>query len=309
MKRSLALIALFLSASAAQAQQPAPFRIAETGRGYARLADAVAAIGDGDGTIIIASGTYRQCAVQGLGVITYRAAVAGQAIFDSVICEGKASLVLRGRAARIEGLVFQNLRAPDGNGAGIRIEYGNLDIVNSLFRNSEEGILSGPDLRSEIRIDKSTFSGLGRCDRGLSCAHSIYIGDFAKLTVTRSRFERGTGGHYVKTHTPRVDIRDSSFDDSAGRLTNYMIDLPAGSTGNISGNSFVQGKNKENYSALIAVAAQVRAYPSAGLTIVNNDARLAPGARATVFIADWSHEKLRVGTNRLGAGLKPFELR
>jgi hypothetical protein len=71
----------------------------------------------------------------------------------------------------------------------------------------------------------------------------------------RTRFERGTGGHYVKSRAPRVDITDSSFDDSMGRDTNYMIDLSNGAAGRIAGNTFVQGTGKENYSTLIAVAA------------------------------------------------------
>lgn len=35
-----------------------------------------------------------------------------------------------------------------------------------------------------------------------------------------------------------------------------MIDLPAGSVGTITHNEFVQGRNKENYSAFIAVGAE-----------------------------------------------------
>jgi Right handed beta helix region len=310
MKKSLAVTALLLVASAAAAQQRPPFEVAETGKAFWRLDDAVRAIGDGDGTIVIAPGTYGDCASQRGGNITYRAAVAGQAIFDGGICEGKAALVLGGLSARVEGLVFRNMRVPDGNGAGIRLEKGNLDVVNSMFRNSEEGILSAPDPEGEVVIDRSTFSGLGRCDRGLSCAHSIYIGDYGSLTVTRSRFERGRGGHYLKSNSGRVSVSDSSFDDSQGKATNYMIDLPSGAVGTITGNTFVQGRDKENHSAFIAVAAEARTHPSAGLSISGNDARMAPGVEwPSVFVADWSHEPLRLGANKLGPGLKPFEVR
>src|SRR3546814_6040716 len=118
------------------------------------------------------------------------------------------------------------MRVPDANGAGIRLERGNLEVANSLFRNSEQGILTADDTASEIRIDRSTFQHLGRCDRGLSCAHSIYVGAYGKLTVTRSRFELGNGGHYVKSRAAKAEIRDNSFDDTGGRETNYMIDLP-----------------------------------------------------------------------------------
>jgi hypothetical protein len=202
------------------------------------------------------------------------------------------------------------MRVPDANGAGIRLERGNLTVVQSWFRDSEQGILTASDPTGQIVIDRSTFTRLGRCDRGLSCAHSIYVGDYGSLIVTNSRFEAGRGGHYVKSRSRKVEVSDSSFDDSAGMTTNYMIDLPAGATGRIVGNWFVQGRNKENYSAFIAVAAEGKSHSANGLTIEANDARFAPGAeRATAFVADWSGDRLAIGTNTLSAGLKRFERR
>lgn len=288
----------------------APFTIMESGQGFARLDRAIAAIGGGQGTISIAPGTYRQCAVQEAGSITYRAAESGTAIFDGVACEQKAALVLRGRAALVDGLTFQNISVPDANGAGIRIEEGDLEVQNSLFRDSEQGILSANDRGSTIRIIGSTFSGLGRCDRGLSCAHSIYIGRYGSLEVIRSRFERGTGGHYVKSHTAQILITGSSFDDTNGRDTNYMIDLPSGAVGTIDNNIFVQGANKENWSAFIAVSAEGGGNSSAGLVIADNQASLATGIRRnTWFIADWSGAELRIGENELGTGIAVFDRR
>lgn len=301
---------LSMSASAAAVQNNSPYQVAETGRAYASLQQAVDSIADGEGTIIIGPGTYRQCAVQTAGTVAYRATVAGQTIFDGRACEGKAALVLRGQGASIDGIVFQNMRVPDANGAGIRLEKGNLTVTRSIFRNSEQGILTAEDAGGAIRIDQATFSGLGRCDRGLSCAHSIYIGDYGSLTVTNSRFERGNGGHYVKSRAARVTITDNAFDDTRGRETNYMIDLPGGAAGSIARNVFVQGASKENYSAFITVAPEGKTRSSSGLSISGNDASIAPGVeRQTVFLADWSGDRIALGGNRLGRGLKPFERR
>ena len=225
-------------------------------------------------------------------------------------CEGKAALVLRGAGAKVDGIVFQNMRVPDGNGAGIRLEKSDLDIANSLFRNSEEGILTADDPEATLTIDRSTFSRLGRCDRGLSCAHSVYTGIYGRVIVTRTRFEKGSGGHYFKSRGIAVDVRDNSFDDTQGTATNYMIDLPSGSVGRIANNMFVQGRDKENYSALIAVAAEERKNPSRGLVIEGNRATLPAGMdRKSVFVADWSGEALAIGANELGAGLLRFEKR
>ena len=88
-------------------------------------------------------------------------------------------------------------------------------------------------------IDKSTFSHLGRCGGGPACAHSVYIGYYGTVTVTRSRFEAGDGGHYLKLRSGRVAITANAFDDSAGHDTNYMIDLAAGASGRIADNWFI----------------------------------------------------------------------
>ena len=77
MKKTALFVLTALCAVAAFARSPAAFRNGEKGRGYASLQKAVDGIGSGEGTIIIAPGTYRQCAIQKAGVIAFRAAVPG----------------------------------------------------------------------------------------------------------------------------------------------------------------------------------------------------------------------------------------
>lgn len=313
MTKRFLLIALLAAAPAsAQSIGPAaePRFAVEGGQTFFTLQEAVRAIGDGRGTIRIAPGRYEECITQDGGEIFYVADQPGGVIFDTVTCEGKAAFVLRGRAATIEGLVFQNMQVPDRNGAGIRLEQGTLTVRESLFRNSESGILGSNDQRGAIRIERSTFSGLGRCDEEYDCAHSIYINGAGPVSVTNSRFERGRGGHYVKVRSPQVEVSDSSFDDSQGRATNYMIDLPWGANGTISGNSFVQGRDKENYSAFIALAGEGDENSPSRLNVVNNQASLVPGLqRRTVFLADWSGSPVRLEANRLGDQITPTERR
>jgi len=286
------------------------FTLSETGRSYDQLSEALAAVGDATATIVIAPGTYNQCAVQEKGRITYRAAESGNVIFDGTICEGKAALVLRGRSANVEGIVFQNMRVPDGNGAGIRLERGNLMVTESLFRDSEQGILTHNDPASVIRINRSTFRYLGRCDRGLDCAHSIYIGHYGALIVRNSRFEAGTGGHYVKSRASHVEISGNSFDDSAGKATNYMIDLPNGSAGLIANNVMMQGRNKDNYSAFITIAPEGRERDSSSLVIRDNHASFVSGLqRTSTFVANWSEDTPNLSNNSLAKGIKQTDSR
>ena len=308
--RSLLVAALAATTFPLAAQQSAAFTVAETGRVYASLQAAVDAIGGGEGTVVLAPGTYNECAVQRAGRITYRAMEPGSATLSGVACEGKGALVLGGESATVIGLVFSDIAVPDRNGAGIRLESGELAVTQSWFRDSEQGILTAHDPDIRLRIDKSTFTRLGTCEGDGGCAHSIYTGEIGETAVTRSRFEAGTGGHYVKSRAARTIVEDSSFDDANGRGTNYMIDLPNGGNGRIVRNWFVQGRDKENWSAFIAVGAEQANYSSDGLVIADNDARLAPGlSRSPAFVADWTGDRLDIGNNELGAGLKPFERR
>ena len=261
------------------------------------------ALDGGDGTIRIAAGTFRDCAVVEGGRVAFIAANSGTAVFDGGVCEGKATLVLRGRSARVEGLTFTNTHVDDGNGAGIRIEKGDLSVVASRFVDAQSGILSATDPSGTISIDRSTFAGLGKnIDEG--DAHSVYIGGYGALKVTNSRFERGTGGHYLKSRAPRVEAIGNSFDDSRGSSTNYMIDLPHGASGRIAGNWFVAGLNKENHTTMIAIAAEGRRHSSASLTIERNRAWLSPGySYKTAFVGNWSKDEMIVRHNEIATNM------
>jgi hypothetical protein len=311
MRRAVIALLPLLIAAPLQAEPGAtPFTVQETGQGFANLDDAVQSIRMGTATILIAPGVYHQCTVQAGGNITFKAVQPGTAIFDSETCEGKAAFVLRGLSSVVDGIVFRNMRVSDGNGAGIRTEMGNLTVRNSMFIDSQEGILGGQPTDQKIVIDRSTFAGLGQCDETVDCSHSIYLANKGSVTITRSRFERGTGGHYVKLRVPNLSITDNSFDDSQGRKTNYMIDLCEGGTGLIARNTFADGPNKENWTGFIVVAAEGRTYPSTGLKVVGNIATLAPNfAKSPAFVANVGRDRLDVGENQLAQGIRKYEER
>jgi hypothetical protein len=304
MRIAIALIAATLGAAPAMSQGSGPYSV--EGRGsYRSLQDAVNAIGGGTGTIRIAPGRYKDCAVQTAGRVAY-VAEPGKVVFDGAICEGKATLVLRGQGAKVDGIVFTRTFVPDGNGAGIRIETGNLEVVNAMFVDGQCGILSAEDTGSTISIDHSTFARLGKHPDGTG-AHSLYIGNYGGLRVTRSRFEQGTGGHYVKSRAPRIEIVDNSFDDSRGHTTNYMIDLPNGASGRIADNSFVQGADKENYMTMITVAPEGIEHSSRGLVVENNRAMLAPAFRHEMaFVRDWAKDGVTVRGNTVARGITEY---
>src|SRR3546814_5594223 len=75
---ALALPLLFAPAPLPAQEGTAPYVVVESGRSFVRLQDAVDAIGDGQGTIRIAPGYHRDCAVQSAGRVAFVAAEAGR---------------------------------------------------------------------------------------------------------------------------------------------------------------------------------------------------------------------------------------
>ena len=95
--RHILPIALLAFATPVAAQSPAqPFTV-QGGQGFAKLDEALMAIRGQDATILIAPGTYHECAIQQAGHIVFKASAPGRVIFEQTTCEGKAALVLRGR--------------------------------------------------------------------------------------------------------------------------------------------------------------------------------------------------------------------
>jgi hypothetical protein len=114
----------------------------------------------------------------------------------------------------------------------------------------------------------------------------------------------------VKSRGGRISVTDSSFDDTQGSTTNYMIDLPAGASGLIARNMFVQGQNKENYSAFITVAPEGKAHSSNGLVVADNRALFARGVnRESTFVGNWTRDNVRIANNQLAPGIKISDYR
>ncbi|MDO9488059.1 MAG: right-handed parallel beta-helix repeat-containing protein, partial [Sphingomonadaceae bacterium] len=244
-------------------------------------------------TITIMPGVYEDCAVVSRGNLTIRAMVPGSVTFSKKVCEGKAGLVLRGDEATVEGLHFTGYTAHDGNGAGIRLEKGNLYVRSSIFDGSDTGVISGNNQPGQATIERSIFRQLGRC-RPDNCSHSVYMGRFAALTVRDSLFEEGRGGHYIKARVKKVDIRDNLIDDTKGTRTNYLIDLPEGAVGEIRGNALIKGTQGENKCCAIVVSAEFRENDASVLVDGNQFANLAD--RPVILLGDYKGQA-RLGSN------------
>lgn len=304
------------TAAAARKHIAQPFLVTETRQGFASLQQAVDAIGDGRGTIRIAPGTYHQCAVQRGGEVSFVAAEAGRAIFEARLCEGKAALVLRGRSSRIDGAVFQHMRAAqadpnDAPASAIALEAGNLSIVNSLFRSSDAALITANLPQASITIREASFIRLGRCTPEGHCNSGVDIGQAAQLRLFSSAFSASAGGPLLSSRAAMLDVDGSQFEDHGHVQPGAaMLSLPSGAVGRIRDTEFLlhHGARDPAASPLIAVAQQDRRNPSRGLVIDGNSARFAQGIRGTaLFVANASGEAVAVGDNHLDAGITAYQ--
>lgn len=219
--------------------------------------------------IVLPPGRYTDCASIAQSRLTIRAEIPGTAQLDGGTCAGKAALITRGMFLVVDGLVFKNMRVPDGNGAGIRHESGSLIVRNSIFYNSENGILTNAGKNMSLQVFNSDFVRLGSCDHAGGCAHSIYAGEIATLKVSHARFSSGAGGHFLKSRAATVVIEDNSFDGTQG-VASYLVDLSSGADGRITGNTFIKGTASRNRCCIIRIGGEGTRNDSRGLEISGN---------------------------------------
>ena len=224
------------------------------------MAAAASAARDGD-TIHIFAGNYTRGAVWTAHDLTIRLAPGERA--NSVRISGavnnKAIFNIKGDNNVVDGLRFNNARVADGNGAGIRLDGGDLTVRNCYFSGNEMGILSTPFAGHEgyLTVETSTFNYIESKVSG-RIGHGIYTGDARtlELTVRNSKFYRAIEGHYIKSRSGVTSITGNLIDDTSGKAS-YLIDLPQGGTATISANTMIKGATPSNCCVAIAYGAEM----------------------------------------------------
>ena len=197
---------------------------------------------DGD-TVEIDSGNYHgdvcswianTCTILGKGMVNLYA--------DGKAAEQKAIWVIKGDSCTVDNITFLDCAVPDRNGAGIRVEGTTITITRCTFRNNQDGILAGDNMKSTIRVTNCEFDRSGAGD-GLS--HAIYVNHVARLFFI-SNYSHGTKvGHEYKSRARLNYIMYNRITNEDG-TGSRNIDLPNGGTAYILGNIIHKGANAEN---------------------------------------------------------------
>jgi hypothetical protein len=199
------------------------------------------------------------------------------------VAEGKAIFVMRGGELTLQNLEFRGARAPDANGAGVRLESGRLRVVDCGFFDNENGILTGNDETAELNIEGSIFGEAPRVVGGLY--HLLYVGRIGKFSISGSRFHRGFEGHLLKSRARENRITGNLFHDGPGGGASYEIDLPNGGQAWIIGNVLAQSATSQN-PVVMAYGAEGRAWERNALYLSHNtliNEKLTPAWFLRVF--------------------------
>lgn len=238
------------------------------GKPYPQPSMAAAAAHDGD-QIKIAAGTYFDCAVWKANNLTIEGAGPDTTLITDKICMGKALFVTDGNDITIRDLTLTRARAPDGNGAGIRAEGGNLTVQNVHFINNQDGLLAADAPGRKIVVSKSEFIHNGACESS-GCAHGIYVGALALLRVEGTKFFDTRQGHHIKSRAARTEVADCDMADGANGTASYDVEVPNGGAVLLSDSKIQKGPKSENHTAALMIGSEGVTQPTPEIIVRNN---------------------------------------
>ena len=248
------------------------------GQEFASLSDAIAAVHDND-VIAIKAGTYvddtnsrqngyvnaKNVTIEGVGGMAHIEEAPGAQPYNQ-----KAPIVA------VDGLTVKNLEisgvtARNLNGAGIRVDSGNLTVENSYFHDDQDGILGG-GAGSSIVIDHSEFAYNG--GGGGGSAHNVYVGSIygaptASLVFTNNFTHDSYTGHLLKTRAQNNIIENNVIADNQG-TGSYDIDIPNGGVATVQNNLIEKGPNTVNTTSVHYGGENQFSYPVNTLDFSNN---------------------------------------
>ncbi|MFL1463381.1 hypothetical protein ACI6QG_14340 [Roseococcus sp. DSY-14] len=297
LRPALLLLLAFSAPAAAETWRVGP------GEALRLPSEAAARAGPGD-TVLLAAGTYADCAVWRAPGVTVAAMEGAAPVITGPVCAGKGLFVAAAPGLVVRGLTFRGARAAEGNGAGIRAEGGDLTVLASRFEDNENGILTSPSGAGwRLVVEDSAFLRNGALLR--ECAHGIYAGQWAEVVVRRSRFADTRVCHHLKSRAARTELSDSVVEDGPDSLTSYLVDTPNGGDLLLRGNTLVKGPRTDNPLTAVMIGAEGVRHPTRSLVIEGN--RFESRLEAPVFfVFNRTAAPVRLEGNQLRGRVVPL---
>ena len=237
-----------------------------SGEQFATLNAAVTASQDGD-VIQVQAGTY----TNDFSTISTKITIEGVGGMVNLVAtqsppDGKAILTTN-TDVTLDNIALSGAQVPDGNGAGIRYQGGNLTLNDCYIHDNQDGLLSGSTGGTgSITIENSEFSHNGAGD---GYTHNLYVGDIGSLTIDGSYFHDAVVGHEIKSRAQQTTITNSRIEDGPNGTASYSIDLTNGGNALITGNTIEQGPLSQN-PGIITFGEEGGVYANSSLTVTGN---------------------------------------
>ena len=282
---------------------PAAARTLQVGpdAAYTRPSAAIAAAADGD-TVEIAPGRYEDCAVVHQNRLVLEGSGPG-VVLAGPVCQDKALLVVAGTTVTLRRLTLEGARAPDGNGAGVRAEGGDVLIADSRFLDNQNGILTGANPDATVTVEDSDFIGNGACLQ--ACAHGIYAGRIGRLVVRRTRFLATRQGHAIKSRALVTEVEDSDIRDGPTGTGSYLVDVPQGGDILIARNRMEKGPHSGNPLTAIMIGEEGPELPTPSI-VVRDNCFANRQSRRTTFVRNFTATPARLSGNRSIGPVRPL---
>lgn len=259
---------------------------------YQAPSAAIAAAHDGD-TVLIAPGTYYDCAIVRQNHLVIAGAAPGVVLTDKA-CAGKALLVLDGRDITVRDLALARARVPDGNGAGIRAEGHNLTVDHVSFVNNQDGILAADDQSGTLTVKDSLFRRNGSC--GPRCGHAINVGRLGLLRVEGSTFQQAVGGNHISSAARSTELFGNRMTDESGQISGPLVSVSGGAL-SLVGNTVTLGSDTSRLPGAILITGD------ATQITVRGNKLLEPADQKTALLRNWTGRTASVGNNAMPPGV------
>jgi len=267
---------------------------------YTTPSAAAAAAKNGD-QIKIEPGQYFDCAVWNADNLVIEGTGPGVVITDKT-CMGKGLFVIEGNNTTVRNLTLTRARVPDMNGAGIRLDKGNLTVDSVKFIDNQNGIMGGVP-GTTVTIRNSDFDRNGTCEG--ACAHGIYIGNVESVRVENSRFSNTRQAHSIKSRAKRTEVIGCTIADGPDGTSSYLIEAPNGGALIVRDNTLEKGPKSENHKAAIAIGAEGVTRPTPEITITNNNFR-NDGNYETALVWNLTATRATLRGNKLAGSVIPL---
>jgi hypothetical protein len=189
------------------------------------------------------------------------------------------------------------------NGAGIRLDKGNLTVDSVKFIDNQNGIMGGVP-GTTVTIRNSDFDRNGTCAG--ACAHGIYIGNVESVRVEDSRFSNTRQAHSIKSRAKRTEVIGCTIADGPDGTSSYLIEAPNGGALIVRNNTLEKGPKSENHTAAISIGVEGVTNPTSEITVTDNNFR-NDGDYQTNLVVNVTATPATLKGNKLAGSVIPLK--